>query len=281
VKRLLTAFAKQAWMKSQAEKRKNELSNRVASLPVGQQIQIRSTTGIYRVSVLGHRPEIAAVEIAFGDGTRALCKHGAIVWPEEAAKLQAEQGNTYAHNTPPRQHPMQRSRSGQNLAAAAPQQMQAAHPFPQPPHQIQAPQPYQQYQNHQLPQQPQQNQQHYHGQPAYQASTQTHAFPVPPQQHGQYQMPQVQSQFQQQYLPYQQQQPQYHNAPYQNSASPVQYPQHIQQQQVAHQSPQMPQASVPVAHVQPLGFVPQPIPYYNGKPVEIKAKARLPPAARP
>ena len=128
-----------AWMKSQAEKRKNELSQRVSSIPIGEQIQIRSTTGIYRVAVLGHRPELAAVEIAFGDGTRALCKHGAIVWPEEAAKIQAEQARIRPQAPAPiRQHPMQRTRSGQGINGPVPV-TQAAHPYPQPMQQAQQP----------------------------------------------------------------------------------------------------------------------------------------------
>lgn len=250
-------------MKSQAEKRKNDLSNRVAAIPVGDQIQIRSTTGIYRVTVLGHRPEIAAVEIAFGDGTRALCKHGAIVWPEEAAKWQAEQANTIVQSGQPRQHPMQRSKSGQNLAAATPQTVQAGHPYPMT--HIQQSQTHQIYQ----PQQLQQAQQQYHSQGPYQASPQAHAFPVPPQQHAQYHVPQVQAHYSQQFILHQQQQ-QYQTVPYYNTASPLQHSPPVQ-----HSPPFQPvPAQVPQA--QPFGFVPQPIPYYNGKPVEIKTKPRLP-----
>lgn len=257
-------------MKAQAEKRKHELSNRVSSIPIGDQIQIRSTTGIYRVSVLGHRPELAAVEIAFGDGTRALCKHGAIVWPEEAAKLQAEQARTQAvASGQPRQHPMQRSRSGQGLSGSLPV-TQAAHPYAQPMQQGQ-----QQYQRP-----PQQSQQPL--QPQYYAQTQyspPHQFTNPAHQLGQFPMPHPQNQYQQQYLP--NQQAQHAGSPYQGAAQvpqqaythhvPPTYHHQAQQQQASARLPQPPASA-------PHGFVPQPIPYYNGKAVEVKAAARFPSA---
>ena len=79
----------QAWIQAQAEKKKQELADRVSGLPLQSTVQIRTTTGIYGVTLLGHRADQGAVEIAFGDGTRALCKHGAIVWPDEQLKAVA------------------------------------------------------------------------------------------------------------------------------------------------------------------------------------------------
>lgn len=78
-----------AWIQAQAEKKRQELADRVAGLPLQSTVQIRTTTGIYGVTLLGHRADQGAVEIAFGDGTRALCKHGAIVWPDEQPRAAA------------------------------------------------------------------------------------------------------------------------------------------------------------------------------------------------
>lgn len=258
-----------AWMKAQAEKRKNDLSKRVSALPIGDQIQIRSTTGIYRVSVLGHRPEIQAVEIAFGDGTRALCKHGAIVWPEDAAKIQAEQAKAAAlPASVPRVHPMERSRSGQTTNGALPV-AQAGHPYSQPMHHIH-PVYQHQHQHHQQHQSLPQTQAQYCPQTSHAAIPQQ--YPVQAQYHSQYQMPQPPIHYQQQYM--QHQQPQYVQAQMQGRAiSPQQQYQHSNFKQ-SQESGGQAQAPSGV----PFGFVPQPIPYFNGKPVPIKTQAQFPPA---
>ena len=73
-------------MKAQQERKKTELADRVAALAIHSPIQIRTTTGVYSVYVMAHRKDQNAIEIMFGDGTRALCKHGAIVWPEESSR---------------------------------------------------------------------------------------------------------------------------------------------------------------------------------------------------
>jgi hypothetical protein len=259
-------------MKQQADKRKTELSNRVAALPIGYQIQIRATTGIYGVTVVGHRAEQAAVEIAFGDGTRALCKHGAIVWPEEVAKMQKnEKPQAPQAVAQPRVHPMERSRSGQTTQNQ-PQNhltaMQAAHPYPQPP----AQQSLQQYSNHQ------QQQQGYYAQQAYQPQA---SYTAPPQSQRQFNSPQVQ-QYQQPHQQYPQyQQPPSQKVPYDQPYPQMQYQQPIPvhlHENVRHQQ----QSPVPAQQApaqQAFGFVPQPIPYYNGKTVQFNPQSHKLPAA--
>lgn len=109
-------------MRAQQERKKTELASRVAALQVHSAIQIRTTTGVYSVYVMAQRPDQNAVEIMFGDGTRALCKHGAIVWPEEANKA--------GSRTPVATQPVQQvARHPHARTAPQPQQYQQQ-PYP-------------------------------------------------------------------------------------------------------------------------------------------------------
>ena len=99
------------WMKSQNEKRRSELAERVALLPLGSPVQIRTTRGVWAVTLVSKKPEQGTVEIMFGNGEKGLCKHGGIVWPEENSQEKA-----LPAPSKPRIHPMDRSRSNQSSA---------------------------------------------------------------------------------------------------------------------------------------------------------------------
>ena len=118
----------QAWIQAQAEKKKQELADRVSGLPLQSTVQIRTTTGIYGVTLLGHRADQGAVEIAFGDGTRALCKHGAIVWPDEPTKAAASAAQNGARSS------AQPSRPRPSAPPQAAQTAKPAYRYGAPPH---------------------------------------------------------------------------------------------------------------------------------------------------
>ena len=116
------------FVKMQADRKKQQHEQRVQNLPIGTQVQIRTTSGVWAVTLHSQQPAHGGVEIQFGDGNRALCKYAAILLPEEGpAKVQIKP-------TPPkaRPQPMDRSRSSQTPSErAAPVQMpyhQAAPP---------------------------------------------------------------------------------------------------------------------------------------------------------
>lgn len=271
-------------MQALIEKRKLELSERVATTPVGTQIQIRATTGIYSVTILGHRPEQAAVEIAFGDGTRALCKHGAIVWPEEAVKLQPKPKapkKPKQASSQPRPTPTDRSRPVQAVGPSQPPMQQFSNGQQQ----------YTQPWNTNSPQQfnPALG---YHGQmtgqigqhqPSYQASVAQHSYQMQPTYPSQQLAPQQGQPYTQQHSPVyspsavQSQQSQYlqqytqpgnYHYPVQNQTfqQPQQQPQpHVTPATYPQAQKQVSRPLQNAANTLPPGFVPQPIPYYNGK----------------
>lgn len=96
------------WQRALAEKKRQDLADRIARLQSGSPIQIRASTGVWAVTLVANRAAHGEVEVQFGDGNRALCKYAAIVWPED---LVAE--SRQAAPAKPRNNPMERARSGQ------------------------------------------------------------------------------------------------------------------------------------------------------------------------
>lgn len=95
------------WQKIQAEKRRIELATKIESVPLGSSVQIRTTTGVWAVTLVNHKTaEEGMIEIQFGNGERAVCKHAAVVWPEDKAL----QSGPAAGAAKPRARPTERAK---------------------------------------------------------------------------------------------------------------------------------------------------------------------------
>jgi hypothetical protein len=114
------------WQKIQAEKRRIELAAKIESVPLGSSVQIRTTTGVWAVTLVNHKAgEEGMIEIQFGNGERAVCKHAAIVWPDEKTAA----NGSGSGGAKPRARPTDRAKPATSSSAAtAKAQAQNARP---------------------------------------------------------------------------------------------------------------------------------------------------------